>query len=161
MNMLLISTDSQAQNLWWLSEYPDFIKFLSKAPQKTLKTSYKAGPKGEQEVFLIVSLQSKQKLVLTTKLPKEAMSTIDEKTGKRIPDSVGTDIIIRDNNLDGMLNDFKMEPGQPPKGAILTNDGFMKFTGSKEDKVMLLQWMVGIGYCINHYLHGIDWPFPK
>ena len=125
-----------------------------------MKTSFKTGPEGTKKVFLIVSLKLSKSLILTIKPPKESIVTIDEKTGKKTPVSKNPKIIIRDNDLDGMLDDFKIEPGRPPTNAMLTKDGFMSYTGNQEERAIFVQWMVGIGYCINHFLHGVNSAFP-
>lgn len=151
---------TQAQDIWWISEYPAFLRYLVKAPQKTLRTSFKTGPKGRRKVSLSVSIQSGNILILTVRPPKESMVTFDERTGKKTPVSKNPKIIIRDTNLDGMLDDYKMEPGLPPPNAILSKNGFMKITRSQKDSPMFLQWVIGIAFCVNHFLHGVDSVFP-
>lgn len=70
-------------------------------------------------------------------------------------------IVIRDNNLDGKPDDFMMKPGQPAPHATITGDGFIELQDTDEYKGILIQWAAGIGFSINHFLHGIDSVNPR
>jgi len=57
-----------------------------------------------------------------------------------------------------------MEPsGEAVYKEELTEDGFIKFRNTSEHQSILLQWSVGIGFAINHFLHGhgIDSAMPR
>ena len=68
---------------------------------------------------------------------------------------------MRDYDRDGVLDDFMMVPGNPSPGATLTTDGYILFEPKDEYRGIYIQWMVGIGYSINHFLHGIDSAYPR
>lgn len=63
--------------------------------------------------------------MLKIELPREAMFSVDSKTGKKIPSETSTLITIRDHNLDGIPDDFSLPGGF--YNQELTNDGFIKF----------------------------------
>lgn len=101
-------------------------------------------------------------LVLKIEIPKEAIFSIDPKTGKEIPSEVVNIITIRDNDLDGMPDDFEWKPsGEPIYKEELTKDGFIKFRKTPEHQIILMQWSLGIGFSINHFLHGINSAMPR
>jgi hypothetical protein len=94
--------------------------------------------------------------------PREAMVSVDPDTGENIPSETAPRITIRDHNLDGMPDDFNIQPaGQPVYKEELTEDGFIKFRDSSEHQAIFVQWSVGIGYSVNHFLHGIDSAMPR
>ncbi len=159
--LLLIVTNASTQGFWWISDYPELLKQVGNAPNHNLKTSYRTGPDGRERVNLSVLKKESAGLVLQVRPPKQSLVTLDEKTGKKIPAKTDPIITIRDHNLDGMPDDFKIEPGYPPKNAVLTKDGFMIFKYNDEERVMLMQWVVGIGFCINHFLYNVDSVFPR
>jgi len=99
-------------------------------------------------------------IVLEVSLPKQAIVTHDKEKAVTIPASESPKIIMRDHEQDGIIND-SMVPGKPPPGASLTKDGYMKFEPTAEYQGIFLQWMVGIGLSINHFLHGIDSAYPR
>jgi len=153
---------SYANSIWWLSEYPSLIKAVENANNSTLTTTYKTGPnlsaEGKYELFK----KPKKGLIFKSILPKEAIVSVDPKTGDTKPSEKNPVIIIRDHNLDGMPDDFTMEPkGTPLYKEKLTKDGFIKYRNSPEHQVILMQWAIGIGYSINHFLHGFDSPMPR
>lgn len=142
-------------NEWWIGEYPTLLDKVNKTKDKSLSLTYKTGPEGKQTVNLSLNLTDKG-LVLDEILPKEAKFTIDEKTGKKQYEG-NSEIFIRDYNLDGTADDFKM------KGAGLyesetTTDGFAKIKNTEEFKIFNTQWSIGIGYFTNYFLHGVTSP---
>jgi len=154
--------DSLTQDLWWQSEYPTLVKTVSSADNFSLLTSYRTGPGGHSQVKLLLLKEPSDGLVLKIELPDEAIFSIDQKTGKKIPSETAPTITIRDHNLDGIPDDFNMEPaGKPVYKEELTADGFIKFRNIPEHQSILMQWSVGIGFSINHFLHGIDSAMPR
>ncbi len=154
--------DSLTQDLWWQSEYPILVKTVSSADNLSLLTSYRTGPGGRSQVKLLLLKEPSDGLVLKIELPDEAIFSIDQKTGKKIPSGTAPIITIRDHNLDGIPDDFNMEPaGEPVYKEELTADGFIKFRNTPEHQSILMQWSVGIGFSINHFLHGIDSAMPR
>jgi len=150
------------QPIWWMSEYPDLIKVVSAADNASLATSFRTGPGGKSQVNLSIYKKPKGGLILKLKAAKEAVFTVDPKTREKIPSKVAPVLTIRDHNLDGIPDDFNMElPGKPLYKEEFTKDGFIKFRNSPDHEVILLQWMVGIGFSVNHFLHKIDSALPR
>ncbi len=143
------------RNNWWISEYPALIRAVEQANAKTLSTSYMTGPNLASKIEFSLSKKPDSGLVLKIVLPKEAMFSVDNKTGEKIPSETAHIIIIRDHNLDGMPDDFQME-GEPIHKEKFTSDGFTIYRNVPEHKVILAQWAIGIGYSTNYFLHGVD-----
>jgi len=156
----ILMANSLTQNLWWQSEYPALVKAVSSANNSSLSTSYRTGPEGRSEVKLLLLKELSDGLVLKIDLPEEAISSIEPETGKKISSEVSTIITIRDHDLDDIPDDFNMEsPGEsvePVYEEELTEDGFIKFKNKPEHQIILIYWSMGIGFSINHFLHGID-----
>jgi hypothetical protein len=153
---------SSANSIWWLSEYPSFIMKVETAKSHMLTTTYKTGPNLSAEGKYEILKMPKKGIVFKSILPKEAIVSVDPKTGKTEASSNKPQIIIRDHDLDGIPDDFIMEPkGMPLYDEKLTKDGFIKYRNKPEHQVILMQWVLGIGYSINHFLHGIDSPMPR
>ncbi len=150
-----------AQDLWWISEYPTLIKKVNDAPNRTLTTSCRTGPEGQRKVTISISRKKGKGLVLETKLPKESVFTIYETTGRHIPSKTNPVVTIRDLNLDGMPEDFTMKPGLPPDDAIFSQDGFVTIKNTDEYRAIMIKWLIGIGFSVNHFLHGVDSAFPR
>jgi hypothetical protein len=148
------------QELWWVAEYPELIKAINASPSKQLSTSYRTGLDGLSIVHLTLS-QKGNGIIIDIKLPKQALVSHDEKSAKVTPASISPQIIIRDHDKDGMPDDFLMSPGNLPEGVSLTQDGFIRFQNKKEYEGIFVQWAVGLGYSVNHFLHGIDSAYPR
>jgi hypothetical protein len=159
--LFLFTTQLNAKNLWWLQEYPHLIELLKRSPNQTLKASYNTGPQGDQLVSIEISLMSNKSFVLEMKLPKHAVVTVDPNTGKSIPVSIDPIVKMRDNDLDGILDEFKMQPGRPPEGVPITQDGYMVFRNTKDYEAIFLQWVFSVGYSVNHFLHGRESALPR
>lgn len=142
-------------NEWWIGEYPTLLDKVNQTKDKSLSLTYKTGPEGKQTVNLSLNLTDKG-LVLDEILPKEAIFTIDEKTGKKQYEG-NSEIFIRDYNLDGTADDFKMKRAGSYEGET-TTDGFAKIKNTEEFKIFYTQWSIGIGYFINYFLHGVNSP---
>jgi len=140
---------------WWVSEYPALIEAVEKARDNTLSTSYMSGPNLTSKVEFFLSKKPNNGLVLKIKLPKEAMYSVDPKTGEKIPSETTHIIIIRDHDLDGLPDDFQME-GEPVHKEKFTDDGFTIYRDDPQHQVILAQWAIGIGYSTNYFLHGVD-----
>ena len=157
-----LSQDVSGQAIWWMPEYPDLIKVVSAADNASLATSYRTGLGGKSRVNLSIYKKPKGGLILKLKAPKEAMFTADPKTGEKIPSKVAPVVTIRDHNLDGIPDDFNIEPsGAPLYEEEFTKDGFIKFRDSPDHQSILVQWIVGIGFSVNHFLHKIDSALPR
>jgi hypothetical protein len=151
-----------SQSFWWQSEYKDLIKAINIAKNASLSTSYRTGPGGKSQVKLSLLKKPAGSLILKVELPKEAIPSIDPKTGEMIPSKVNPILTIRDHNLDGIPDDFNKEPsGKPLYEEEFTKDGFTKFRNSPDHQVILILWSVGIGYSINYFLHGVDSAKPR
>lgn len=154
--------DSLTENLWWQAEYPALIEKITSSSQSSLETSYRSGPGGIGLVTLLLKMRANQGLEVTIRLPKEALVSIEPQTGERVASQTPPQIIVRDHNLDGIPDDFKIEPaGEPVYKEEMTEDGFIKYRNSVEHKPVLAQWSISIGFCINHFLHGIDSSMPR
>ncbi len=151
-----------ANSFWWLPEYPSLIKKIETSKNHVLTTTYKTGPNLSAEgKYEILKIHPKG-IVFKSILSKEAIVSFDPKTGNIEASANRTKIIIRDHDLDGIPDDFTMEPkGTPLYNEKLTKDGFIKYRNSPEHQFILMQWVLGIGYSINHFLHGIDSPMPR
>ena len=119
-----------AQDLWWFPEYQKLITKIKGTQTKKLTTSWRTGPGGKGTVHLSISIK-KNSVVLEQKLPRQAIVTYDEKTGKMVPSKKRPVVIIRDHDLEGYPDDFLIEPGKPLENAILTIDGFVKYQNSE------------------------------
>jgi hypothetical protein len=154
--------EASGQAIWWMSEYPDLIEVVSVADNASLSTSYRTGPSGKGRVKLSLHKKPSGGLILKTVLPKEAIFRVDPKTGKRIPSKVKPVMIIRDHDLDGIPDDFNVEPsGEPVYEEEFTKDGFIKFRNSPDHQGILLHWILGIGFSVNHFLYNIDSAMPR
>lgn len=151
---------ADTQQLWWLSDYPKLIHKIDTTTTKRLKTSWKTGPEGHSTVCLTLAKEGNS-LVIEMKLPRQAIVTYNEKTGKTVPSSEIPVMVIRDHDLDGYPEDFSLTPGNPLENAILTEDGFVKLQQTEEYASIFMQWMVGIGYSVNEFLYGIKSPYPR
>lgn len=159
---IITCNTSHAISMWWRSEYPSLIRKVETSKKHMLTTTYKTGPnlsaEGKYEILKI----KKRGIVFKSILPKEAISSVDPKTGTTEVGANRPQIIIRDHDLDGQPDDFTMKPkGTPLYSEKLTKDGFIKYRNSSDHRVILIQWVIGIGYSINHFLHGIDSPMPR
>ena len=143
------------QNKWWLAEYPALIEAVEKADSNQLLTSYTVIADGTSKVELLLSKSTDKGFILKMKLPKGVESSIDLNTGEKVRSDVAPTIIIRDHNLDGLPDDFQVEPsGQPLYKEKVTDDGFIIYRDDPEHHVILAQWAIGVGYSINYFLHG-------
>lgn len=151
-----------AQPVWWMSEYSDLIKVVSAADNASLATSYRTGPGGKSRMNLSIYKKPKGGLILKLKAPKQAIFSVDPKTGEKIPSEAAPVVTIRDHDLDGMPDDFNMEPlDKTFYEEEITKDGYIKFRNSPDHQVILMQWWVGIGFCVNHFLHNVDSAMPR
>jgi len=120
------------------------------------------GPNLTSKVELYLSKKADNELVLKTTLPQKATFSVDPKTGEKRPSETPPVIIIRDHDLDGLPDDFHMEPsGTPLYKEQFSADGFIKYRDSPEHQVILLQWIIGIKYATNYFLHGVRWSIPR
>ena len=148
-------------DLWWIPEYAALIKVVERATENTLSTSYKTDYAQHAKVELLLSKKPNNGLSLRIRLPKEATSSFYPERGDEIPGDTRPIIIIRDQNLDGLLDDFKIEPPvQLTRKGEFTKDGFIKYGKGPVHQAVLIYWAIGIGYSINHFLHGIDSAVP-
>lgn len=158
---------SITEDFWWMSEYPILVRVVNTADDSFLTASYRAGSEGKREVRLSLFTTSDGGLVLRTELPKESLFTIDPETGKQVPGTMPTVVTIRDHNLDGAPDDFYIQVGDsemeigPSDKEELTPDGFVKFRDSPDHQFILIKWSIGIAFCVNHFLHGVDSVFPS
>ena len=158
-----LEDSAKCQQFWWMSEYQELIQTIHKGKKVCLSTSYRVGPKGQQEVKLLLYKQTKDSLILEVKLPEKAMVSLDPKTGKTIASKDNPVITIRDHNLDGIPDDYLIEPEENFKysgTSELTEDGFVIIRNTPEDQPILIQWNVAIGYSVNHFLHGVNSAIP-
>jgi len=161
----LLTTQAWAErgmNDWWIAEYPALVRAVEAATNGTLRTSYRTGQDGKAKVELTLIRKRKGGLTLRSNLPPQAIFSIDPKTGQRIPSSTRPVIIIRDHDDDGVPDDFNMEPaGESVFRETVTKDGFIKFRSDPDHQSIWVQWSVGIGYSVNHFLHGVDSALPR
>lgn len=151
-------------NFWWLSEFKDLVGAIDRSKNTSLSTSYMTGASGQDEAKLSLQKNDKGSLILTNRLPKKAIPTKDEKTGDMKPSRVNPMFIIRDHNLDGIPDDYIVEPKDKflyHGESALTKDGFIKIRNVPEEQTILTAWSVAIGYSINHFLHGINSALPR
>ena len=161
----LLTTQGWAEggmNDWWIAEYPALVRTVEAATNGTLRTSYRTGQEGKAKVELTLIRKRNGGLTLRSNLPPQAIFSIDSKTGQRIPSSIRPVIIIRDHDTDGVSDDFKIEPaGESVFRETVTKDGFIKFRSGPDHQSIWLQWSFGIGFSVNHFLHGVDSALPR
>jgi hypothetical protein len=160
----LTARSAWSQSFWWESEYQDLIKTVQKAKNSQISTSYKTGPEGQHTVGLSLQKLQEGSLILRMTKPKRSMATKDSKTGEMIPSKVTPVVIIRDHNLDGFPEDYVFEPRdkfQYSGTGAITKDGFIQIRNVPEDRAVLMEWAIGIGFSVNHFLHGVNSAFPK
>lgn len=159
-------TVTSIENFWWQSEYSDLIMKVRKANKSTLFTSYKSGFEGMQKVDINLKTELDNCLVLE----------ITQDVAQEINEPIFT---IRDKDGDGQPDDFQIEfEGKP---AILKKDQngnltiqkleggysdnkeerFIKLKDLDEHKNIFFLWSIGIGFSINHFLHGNDSVLPR
>ena len=156
------SSTPAIEELWWLSEYPALLKAVEDGPNSTLSTAYTTGPAGSGIVKLELVKQPDRALVLRIRLPREAFVATDPNTGVRTPVEEAPVITIRDDDLDGVPDDWRVEPsGKPLHEEEFTGDGFVKYRASPDHRAILVQWSIAVGYSTNHFLHGIDRAMPR
>lgn len=143
-------------------EYANLVKAVENAPGATLTTSYRTGPTGRQLAIVTLSRREGQGLVLVSALPEEAVKTVDPATGRLAPGTKAWQITMLDQDLDGQPDYFRMGPGGEPADPEdkLTKGGLVRLRNSAEHQVIKAVWKMDIGYCINHFLHGVDSPPP-
>ena len=101
-------------------------------------------------------------LVLKMEFPQPAIFTVDPETGKKIPAETNPVVTIRDHDLDGFPDDFNLNlPEKPVYKEEVTKEEFINFRETEEHEGILIQWSMGIGFSINHFLHGIDSAMPR
>ena len=148
------------QRAWWLAEYPQLNTALDQAGGK-LSASYRTGPEGQEFVHTELRRGPGHGLTLVVDAPRQAVKSLDEKTGRLIPQDRRNVLSFRDTDLDGMPDQVRMEPAaEPISRESFTEDGFMRIRDSADHTVFLIQWTVGLGYCTNHFLHGKESAFP-
>jgi hypothetical protein len=136
---------SRIKSLWWKAEYPALVELVGRAPNSTLKVSYRTGPEGRAEVKLSLHKKPNGGLTLRSEYPKEALFSVDRETGRKTPAEANFVITFYDANLDGIPDQTLLEPGG----------------GKLDDNFALIQWSTGIGFSINHFLHGIKSAMPR
>ena len=153
----MLKVVESVQSLWWKSEYPALIKIVDSAANHSLVTSYRTGPDGNNQVKLDLQKEDDNGLVLKVELPKEGVYTVDQKTQKERRSETPKIIVMRDHNLDGMPDDFSInQSGEPLYKEKIAKDGFIAFRNSPEHKSILILWSTGIGFSVNHFIHGAD-----
>jgi len=140
-----------------LIEYPNLITTINNT-NYPLSTAYKSGPKGKDVTKLSVSKNHNDGLILKMELPQESFFSIDIKTSKKVLSPKRILITMRDRDIDGMLDEFKIEP---PQGFVekkkLTRDGFVKFnTEDADEQYILISWYMGIRLSIIRFVYMID-----
>ena len=86
---------------WWQPEYPTLVRAVSDADSSRLSASFRTGPDGSSEVYLSLFKDERNGMVLKMQLPKEALFSIDPRTGEKKESEVTSEITIRDYNMDG------------------------------------------------------------
>ncbi len=149
----------RGESFWWQKEYRDLCTLVEDAPGHTKSTSYRTGPGGRDVVSVVLTNKPGEGMILKMTLPKGALFDSDL---MEAPAEVSFAVVtIRDHDLDGMLDDFRIEPSKSPANReAMTKDGFIKYKTHRDYEVILFQWTVGIGYAVNRFLHNIDSPFP-
>ena len=95
------------ERYWWTPQYSQLTAKIRESKDSTLSTSYRTGPQGGQEVRLKFYCKPKRGMTLALTLPGEAIVTSDPKSGKTTRESKAKVITIRDNDEDGMPDDFR------------------------------------------------------
>jgi len=142
-------------------EYSKLVNLVTASENSALSMSYRSGPEGLNRVKLLLSKEPKGGLTLRIEVPRESIFKIDSGTGKKILSETNPVFTIRDHDLDGMPEDFNIEPLEETIfERQRTEDGFVKFTGHPKYRFLLNQWSIGINFFINRFIHGLDSELP-
>jgi hypothetical protein len=145
---------------WWLSEYGNLNAALDRAGGK-LSASYRTGPRGEAVVRIELIRGPGQAVTLVIDSPPQATKAFDEKSRSWVSEDYRSVWTLRDIDLDGFPDQARDEPGgKPIFQETFTVDGFMRVRDSTQHDAIFTEWMVGLGYCTNRFLHGKDSAFP-
>jgi len=137
---------------WWRSEYRSLLAKLATAPDHRLQTAYTNEENGQ--VKLELSQLENQSVLLVVDSPGESVWKYDE-TGHLVHGSGRMIFLITDSNRDGVPETFSNGPSRSdqsvPRPISVTEDG-----------AILAAWGIGIGYCVNWFLHDhLDAAFPR
>lgn len=154
--------DTAGARVWWQDEYQALCGFVERSPGHMITTSYTTMSGARDRVRLILIKRDTGGMVLKMRLPGGALFDRDLAAGSAGNAAEIYTITMRDNDLDGMLDDFKIEPpAMPSTGKELNRGDFIRYRHDRDHEFILLQWTMGIGYAVNHFLHGVDSPFPR
>lgn len=148
------------EGAWWLAEYRQLNVALDQAGGK-LSASYRTGPEGQEIVHAELKRGPGHGLTLVVDAPPQAMKSLDEKSGRLLPQVHRNILTLRDTDLDGIPDQVLMErAGEPIWQESFTKDGFMKVRDSADHTGVLMAWTINLGYCTNHFLHAKESAFP-
>jgi hypothetical protein len=150
---------------WWREEYAALLARLDAAPDRTLSVSYASGPKGEEFVRIKINRGGRGEVVLTNDGPGKTVRHWSE-DGTDLGHEQGRVVtVFRDVDADGALDEFRMNVPDWGGGTIepeeFTPDGFMRFRECEVHESMQLLWQIGMGFSVNHFLHGSDSVWPR
>ena len=149
------------ERYWWTPQYSQLTAKIRESKDSTSLTSYRTGPQGRQELQLKFHCKPKRGMTLELTLPGEASVTLDPKSGKTRRQSKPKVITIRDNDEDGIPDDFREEgAGDPHYKEEMTKEGFIRYRPGAQHQSISKLWEVGVGFGVNKFLHGVDSALP-
>ena len=130
---------------WWTPEYEALVKYIrdSRGASASFPTST-----GDDHTTISLYI-TKGGLVLIMDMPSKAIYSVD-KQGKKYYQEKRHKLFLKDSNLDGRLDYYKMG-----------EKSYNKFKGTENEKTMLMQWVSMLAFSVNNFLHGIPNPFPR
>lgn len=148
------------QKAWWIAEYKTLNAALDSAGGN-LACAYRSGPGGATTVNLEMRRGPGAGLTLIIDTPPEATKSLEEHTGRLIPHDYRTVFSFRDNDLDGMPDESRMEPaGKPLYAETVTPDGYTRVRDSVDHTADFALWAIGMGMATNRFLHGSESSLP-
>jgi hypothetical protein len=127
------------------AEFPGLIRRLREAPAQTLHLTYRPEDYEGELAQLTLSLEEGG-FFMRLELPSDAFVT---ETGDPSLGGERPVVLMRDHDIDGTMDDFRV-PGLTPTGGVsgLSDDGFLRYVGSQEQQVFGFMWDHGIAFAV-------------
>ena len=130
---------------WWIPEYGALVKYIRASEGVSASFPTSTGD-DHTKISLYVT---KGGLVLIMDMPSKAIYSVDKKGKKYFQEERHT-WFLKDSNLDGKLDYYKMK-----------EKSYIKFKGTKKEMSLQMQWVSMMAFSVNNFLHGIPNPYPR
>ena len=133
------------EHWWWTSEYNALVNYVrdSSGVSTTFPTR-----SGDDHTKLYINV-TRGGLILKLDMPSKAIYSVDKK-GKKYYQEERHTWFLKDSNLDGKLDYYKMK-----------EKSYKKFKGTKKEMSLQMQWVSMMAFSVNNFLHGIPNPYPR